>query len=443
MNLKKVLILGAGLVTRPIVRYLLDCEVFHVTVASRTVSKAESLIDGHPRGKAASFDITRDGSSLPGMVEGVDLVVSLLPYIHHVNVARQCIDAGKPMVTTSYVSDAMGALDAEAKAAGILVLNEIGVDPGIDHMSAMKIIHDVEARGGRTTCFRSCCGGLPAPEANTNPFGYKFSWSPRGVVLAGKNPARYLEDGVEINIPGPELFSHHWPLTIEGLGEFETYPNRDSLPYMDTYGLESLDTMFRGTIRNRGWCDVLKAIVDIGFVDESERNLTGMCFADLILSLIGASAEEDPRVALSRHLGIAIDSEAMNKLDWIGLLGNDPLPAGSVSALDVLAARLLERLEYGPDERDMIILQHEFIAAFDDRSEKITSTLIDFGVPGGDSAMARTVSLPAAIACRMILDGEIGGTGVKIPVEPAIYTPVLEELEKMGIRFTEKTTEID
>jgi len=436
----KVLVLGAGLVARPLVRHLLDHPGFHVTVASRTVSKAERMINGHPQGQAETFSIT-DADLLHHLVAEHDLAVSLLPYVHHVQVAKACIAHRKHMVTTSYVSDAMRALDEKAKDAGIIILNETGLDPGIDHMSAMKIIHQVQGNGGQVVSFNSWCGGLPAPEANTNPFGYKFSWSPRGVILAGRNSARFLRDGEEVAIPGQELFDNYWIVPIEGLGDFEGYPNRNSLPYIETYGIPTTKEMFRGTLRNIGWCPTLKTLSELGLFSNEERDdMDTLTFKELTAGLIG-SAGEDLKADLAAFLGIETDSLVMSNLDWLGLLSDDLLPAGQRTLLDVLAARMLEKMAYDPGERDMIILQHEFLAQYRDRQEKITSTLIDFGIPHGDSAMSRTVSLPAAIGVKLILQGQIGARGVQTPVIPEIYEPVLAELEQLGIRCVE-TTEI-
>jgi saccharopine dehydrogenase-like NADP-dependent oxidoreductase len=275
--MKKILILGAGLVSRPMVRYLLDVPDFEVTVASRTVSKAQELVGAHQRGRALALNVD-DDAALGRLVSESDLAVSLLPYTYHVKVANHCLKHRKPLVTTSYVSDAMRALDGQAKAAGVILLNEIGLDPGIDHMSAMKIIHDVQKAGGKVASFMSYCGGLPAPEANDNPLGYKFSWSPKGVVMAGRNDARYLKDGKEVFIPGPELFGNRWPLKVADGYEFEAYPNRNSLPYIETYGLKGVGTMLRGTLRNPGWCATLKAIADLGVLkdDSVKTGIAGL-----------------------------------------------------------------------------------------------------------------------------------------------------------------------
>ena len=438
--MERVLVLGAGLVARPLVRYLLD-QGYKVQVASRTLSKAEALIEGHPQGEAFTLDVT-DTAALERLVEEADLVISLLPYVHHVTVAAICIKHKRDMVTTSYVSEAMRALDGEARDAGIIILNEIGLDPGIDHMEAMRIIDDVHEGGGKIASFYSYCGGLPAPEANTNPFGYKFSWSPRGVLLAMKNPARYLKDGKEISIPAEELFAHYWTVNIEGLGEFEAYPNRDSVPYIEIYGIPETEAMYRGTLRNLGWCGTWKKLIELGLLDEEEQDLQGLTWADLLRRLIGGGSGDLKR-ELAAHLGLAEDAEVLEKLEWLGILSDEPLPLDHGSALDVIAAKLLEKLQYEEGERDMIVLQHEFVASYPNRKEKITSTLIDFGIPGGDTAMARTVGLPAAIGTKLILQGEIELKGVQVPVVPEVYKPVLTELAEQGIELKEKKEPLD
>jgi saccharopine dehydrogenase (NADP+, L-glutamate forming) len=433
--MKTVLVLGAGLVAKPLVRYLLDAPDIQVIVASRTVSKAEALISGHPQGRARALNV-QDAAALRALIPQADLVISLLPYTYHVQVAELCIELGKDMVTTSYVSPAMRALDERAKAAGVTLLNEIGVDPGIDHMSAMQVIHRVQGNGGEITSFRSWVGGLPAPEANTNPFGYKFSWSPRGVLLAGRNPAHYLEDGQEINIPGEELFDHHWPVEIPGLGVLEGYPNRDSLPYADIYGIPTAKTVFRGTLRNPGWCDTLKKMVDLGLMELEEEDWDRLTFKQFIGRLIDFQGD-DVRGTVADYLGLEVDSFILDNLAWLGLFDDDPLPLSHGAPLDILTLRMLEKMPYEEGERDMLVMQHEFIAAYPDHKEQITATMIDFGIPGGDSSMSRTVGLPAAIASRMILEEEITRKGVLVPVLPDIYEPVLARLEQLDISLKE------
>jgi saccharopine dehydrogenase (NADP+, L-glutamate forming)/spermidine synthase len=442
--MKNVLILGAGLVAKPLVRYLLDQPDFHVKVASRTVSKAEKLVGDHPRGEAQPLNVD-DTATLKNLISQADLVISMVPYTHHVTVANMCIELKKHMVTTSYVSENMRKLDRKAKDAGILILNEIGLDPGIDHMSAMKIIHEVQNKGGRIASFYSYCGGLPAPEANTNPWGYKFSWSPRGVVLAGKNSARYLKDKKEVNIPSLDLFTHFWEMQIEGLPKFEAYPNRDSVPYVELYGISDTDSMYRGTFRYPGWCQTMKKIVELGFLDDKEMDVAGLSYADLLRRLIKKQKGTDLKKDLATYLKIDENSEPIKRFDWLGLLSDERLPGEKGSPLDIFANRLLEKLQYKEGERDMIVLHHEFIAEYPKKTagsvgkEKITSTLIDFGIPYGDSAMSRTVGLPAAIGATLILQEKIKATGVHIPVTPSIYEPTLKELERQGIICKEKS----
>jgi len=436
--MKKVVVFGAGMVAGAHVEYLLD-HGLEVTVASRTLSKAQELVKGRAHGRAVTVN-SDDSAAMGEIIRQHDLAVSLLPYAYHPAVARLCIQHGVHMVTTSYVKPEMAALDAEARKAGVTLLNEIGVDPGIDHMTAMRVIHKVQAGGGKITRFISICGGLPAPESNTNPFGYKFSWSPRGVLLAGKNPAHYLWDGKEVDIKAGTLFDHFWntPIVVEGETiEYEVYPNRDSMSYLDTYGISGATTMFRGTVRNLGWCDTLSRISDLGLLDEAQReDLGGATWAELTRKLVGGSG--DLRADVAAHLNVDADSKAMGDLAWLGVFSDEPLPAGQKSPIDILCARMLEKMLYAPGERDMLILRHEFEAAYGDRTENISSIMVDFGIPNGYTSMARTVGLPSAIGVRLILEGKINLTGVQIPVVPEIYEPVLNELETLGIHFDEK-----
>ena len=435
--MKKVLILGAGLVARPLVRYLLDQPDFRVEVASRTVSKAEKLIEGHPRGVAKELNLKSE-EALKSEVAGADLVISMVPYAFHPKVAELCIAHKKQMVTTSYVSDAMKKLDADARKAGIIILNELGLDPGIDHMEAMRLIHEIHNKGGKLVGFISFCGGLPAPEANTNPFGYKFSWSPTGVLLAGKNSAQYLHDGEEVLIPSEKLFESYSLRSIEGLGVFEGYPNRNSLPYIGLYGVPETKTMLRGTLRNVGWCETIRTLVRLNVLDQEEKDWTGLTLADFLRKLLGTRAK-DLKKAVSERLGISPGLAILRRLEWLGLFSDESLPLQKGSALDIISARMTAKLAYLPGERDMIVLQHEFFASYPKAGkEKIVSTLIDFGIPGGDSSMARTVGLPAAIGTKLILEGKIRETGVHIPVSPEIYLPILAELKGLKIAFKEK-----
>ena len=442
--MKHIVVFGAGMVAGAHVEYLLNVPDFHVTVASRTLPKAQVLVGDHPRGRAVQVN-SDDEAGLEALIADADLVVSLLPYVYHPTVARLAVKHGTHMVTTSYVKEAMAHLDEAARAAGVILLNEIGVDPGIDHMTAMRIIHAVEAKGGRVSRFVSWCGGLPAPEANDNPFGYKFSWSPRGVLLAGKNSAHYLWDGQDVVIPGGELFDHYWtvPVQVEGreIG-FDGYPNRDSLPYMQTYGIRDPQTFFRGTLRYPGWCQSLRKMAELGLLEEKPlAGLERASFADFTAQLAGSDGH-NVLAAVAAYLDLPLDSPVLDNLNWLGLFSEESLPACPRTPIDILTARMLQKMQYAPGERDMLVLQHQFEAEYPDRRERITSTMVDFGQPHGYTSMARTVGLPAAIAVKMILHGDIALTGVQVPVLPELYNPVLDELEALGIHFEEKTETI-
>jgi saccharopine dehydrogenase-like NADP-dependent oxidoreductase len=358
-------------------------------------------------------------------------------YTYHVQVAKACVEHQRSLVTTSYVSDEMQALDRAARKAGVILLNEAGLDPGIDHMSAMRVIDRVHAAGGQVRAFRSFCGGLPAPDANDNPLGYKFSWSPRGVVLAGRNDARYLEHGRIVEVPNERLFATHYVTWVEGLGDFEAYANRDSLPYVERYGIPEAETIYRGTLRNLGWCDVMQKLNELGYFSLQERDdLSGQTFRQVTAELIEKADTPRLKADLAAYLNTAPNSGLMMTLEWLGLLDDEPLPEAT-TLLDVLASQMLVRMPYREGERDMVVLVHEFQATYPSGEEYINATLVDCGVPGGDTAMARTVGLPAAVSARMILEGEIDLTGVHIPVAPQIHGPVLHELEELGIAFEE------
>ncbi len=438
--MKTVLVLGTGMVASPAISYLLSLDEVQVRVASLEVERAQALLQGRPRGAAQHLDVqNRPALEAAIAAPEVRVVISLLPYIYHVQVAELCLAHGKHLVTTSYVSPGMQALDAPAKAAGLTLLNEVGADPGIDHMSAMRVIRRIQSNGGEVTHFRSWCGGLPAPEAATNPLGYKFSWSPRGVLLAGRNPAHYLEEGQEITIPAGELFEHHWGVNIPGLPPLEGYPNRDSLPYAERYGIQTAKTVFRGTLRNPGWCEALNILLKLGFLELEVRSWSQSSLGEWTADLLGCEehSPEALRRCIAARMGLAPNTAPLEALAWLGLFSAEALPVQHGGAIDVLTAVMLARMGYAENERDMLIMRHEFGAAYADHSEMTTSTLLAYGIPGGDSAMARTVGLPAAIAARLLLEGTLQRSGVLIPILPEVFEPVLTELERHGIRFEE------
>ena len=438
MAKKKVLLLGAGLVARPLAFYLLD-HGFELTVADCLEQRAAALVEGHPDGHFVALDASHSGA-VAGLVAAHDLTVSLLPATMHAGVARICVDLGKQMVTASYVSDEMRALDAEARRNGVILLNELGVDPGIDHMSAMQIIHDVQQNGGQITSFRSYCGGLPAPEANDNPWGYKFSWSPMAVLRASTSGARYLKNGQLVELAPQFLFLDTHELPVEGIGSLEAYPNRDSLSYQQLYGLDRVSTMFRATLRYPGWCQALRALGQLGLLDDTPRAAQpGQTWADLVTSLVGARNTARLRQRVAAHLWLPSVGSIMEMFSWLGLLDDQLEPGPGASVMEQLAQLMQQKLCYEPGQRDMIVMRHEFVADYaGQRTERICSTMVDFGIPGSDSSMARTVSLPVAIGARMVLSGEITETGVVIPIQPQVYKPILAELAKQGIALREE-----
>jgi saccharopine dehydrogenase (NADP+, L-glutamate forming)/spermidine synthase len=435
--MKKIVCLGAGLVARPYIQYLSDND-FHVIVASRTISKAERLIEGCKNAEAVTFNIAEDDELLEELTDKAGLVCSLLPYTYHVKAAKVAIKHKTHFCTTSYISDEMQTLDDDAKKAGILLLNECGVDPGIDHMSAMKIIDEAHNNNGEIVSFTSFTGGLPAPDANNNPFGYKLSWSPRGVLLAGRNDAQFLRDGKEVKIPGPDLFQNCELMEVPGMGTFEGYPNRDSLSYIDIYNIHETKTMLRGTFRNVGWCDTLDKIADLGLLSIKERSFDGMTYAGLMRELT-SSSDKDVKSAVAKTCGFEPENPIIERLEWLGLFEEKEIPSGISTILDSVCNLFEEKMQYTPGERDMIVMHHEFLVQYPDKKQKVTSTLIDYGIPNGNSSMSRTVALPVAIASKMILDGEITLTGVHRPIIPEIYEPILKELESLDIKMNEKT----
>ncbi len=433
---KKVLVLGAGMVAPPLVHFLLELPDIRVTVADMERNKAEALVARSPQGIGLALDF-ENTKRVKQEIEEAELVISLLPFPYHPGVAELCIQTQTDLITASYTSQEMQGMSEEIKRAGILVLNEIGLDPGIDHMEAMRVIHAVEARGGRIRSFVSFCGGLPAPEANTNPLGYKFSWSPQGVLAASTSPARYLEDGEEVPVSPGDLFKDPRPCSLAGIGGLEGYPNRDSIPYVALYGIPSTRTMLRGTFRYPGWCAFMRAAGILGLLNDRVPVKEGETYSSLMKRMSGMPSTGDALEALRDRLDSEHFVQAVEGLRWIGLLEDDPVPPGAESALQALGARMQSRLQYGPDERDMIVLQHRFEAEYPDSREEIISTLVDYGIPGGGSAMARTVGLPMAVAAKLILQKNIRLKGLHIPVRTEIYLPILEELKSHNISFQE------
>ncbi len=437
--MRRILILGAGLVVKPLLDDLLEMPEVELRLVTLNIGRAHALIAGRPRATALEADASAE-AELRTEISRAEVVVSLLPAERHAGIARVCLDQRVPLVTTSYVSDAMQALDATARERGVLLLNEMGLDPGIDHMTAMTLIRGVQSEGGRVVSLSSCCGAIPAPESNDNPWGYKFAWSPRGVVLAARNPVRYLDRGVLVERPFPDLFDDPRSVEIPGVGRLEAYPNRNTLRYLDAYGVPGVRDFFRGTLRYPGWCQTWHALFDLGLLALEPEDFSHRSYAGFVEHhLPPGSGSLTARLA--QRLGVAEGHPVVARLEWLGLLSDRPVPDGLAAPLDVLTRLLQEKLRYSPGEHDLVALEHRCLAVYGDGSaRRITARLVVRGEAGDDSALARTVSLPAAEACRLLLEGGIPIPGVQIPLDPRITEPVLQALRKRGI-VAEQTVE--
>ncbi|KAI5806666.1 saccharopine dehydrogenase [Peziza echinospora] len=444
----RVLLLGSGFVAKPCLDILVKSGI-KVTVACRTLQTAQKLSAGLEGATPIALDVS-DSEALDNEVGKNDLVISLIPYTYHATVIKSAIKNKKHVVTTSYVSPAMEALNDEAKAAGITVLNEIGLDPGIDHLYAVKMIDEVHAAGGKVLSFLSYCGGLPAPEDSDNPLGYKFSWSSRGVLLALRNSAKYWKDGKIEEISGPELMNAAKPYFIYPGYAFIAYPNRDSTTYKERYHIPEANTIIRGTLRYQGFAQFIKVLVDIGFLEDTEvpflaKSAEPITWKQTVANVLGvASTNEEDLVAAISAKTVFPSVEEKNRIisgmRWLGLFSDDFItPRGNL--LDTLCATLEPKMQYGPTERDLVMLQHRFeIELADGKRETRTSTLVDYGVPGGYSSMAKLVGVPCAVAVKQVLSGGITERGVIAPMNAAINNPLIKELKEVyGIECIEKT----
>ncbi|KAI0013799.1 Apo Saccharopine reductase [Xylariaceae sp. FL0662B] len=447
MTQQKVLMLGAGFVTRPTLDILSDAGI-EVSVACRTLEKAKNLSEGVKNARPISLDVT-DEEALDAEVAKHDLVISLIPYTFHALVIKSAIRKKKHVVTTSYVSPVMQELDGQCKDAGITVMNEIGLDPGIDHLYAIKTISEVHEAGGKILSFLSYCGGLPAPEDSGNPLGYKFSWSSRGVLLALRNAAKFYKGGKIVNVAGPELMAEAKPYPIYPGFAFVAYPNRDSTPYKERYNIPEAQTIIRGTLRYAGFPEFIKVLVDIGFLDDNENSALKepIPWKEATQKILTASGDGEQALisAISSKASLKDNEQTeqiLEGLRWIGLFSSEKIiPKGN--PLDTLCATLEEKMQYGEGERDLVMLQHKFEIENKDGSKEIrTSTLCEYGAPtgsGGYSAMAKLVGVPCGVAVKQVLDGVISDKGVLAPMSPRINNPLIKELkEKYGIECKEK-----
>jgi len=439
--MKKILIIGAGRSSSSLIEYLLKVAAqnnYEVTVADASLDLARQKTNNHPNSRAIFLD-TGDEIKTHAEIKNADIVVSMLPAFLHPAIAEQCVKFKKSLVTASYVSPEMKALDEDAKKAGILLMNESGLDPGIDHASAMKIIDAIKSEGGKLNVFKSYTGGLIAPESDDNPWGYKFTWAPRNVILAGQGTARYMENGKYAFIPYTKLYTRTEKIHVDGLGDFEGYANRDSLSYRSIYGIEDVQTILRGTLRKAGYCEAWNVFVQLGMTDdsyiipESEK----LSIREVVESFL-PNGKEDIKTRLAGYVGIPVKGEIMAKLEWLGLFEDKKLNVKNASPAVILQTLLEDKWKLKEGDIDMIVMQHQFEYELNGKAKKLQSSLVVKGDDAIHTAMAKTVGYPVGIITKLILEGKIKLTGVQTPTVKEIYEPLLSELEGLGVRFEEK-----
>lgn len=426
--MKDILVLGSGMVVRPLLKVLARAGL-KVTLASRTQDKNIKTARGLSGIQPIQFSL-HDSRALLSLVAEHRLTLSMLPARNHALVAEACVRMRRDLVTTSYVGPEMAALDAMAKEAGVTLLNELGLDPGIDHMSALETIASELKQGGRVVSYVSYCGGLPAPHHNDNPLGYKFSWSPLAVLSAATQPAQYRRLGQPVQVPAVALFSAPELVDVQGVGQLEGYPNRNSLAYETDFGLSDAHTILRGTLRNLGHCETWAALAALGLL-RSSWVPTALTCREFVEKCVGGSLAE----AVRRIAAQDATERILARFDWLGLMSDEPVPAAIDTPSALLAHLMQARMQFAPGEQDMVALQHRFQIAYPDRLDTLVSTLVELGEPNGDSAMARTVGIPAALGALFILDRKWTSPGVHKPVSPSLYEPLLAELKAHGIGF--------
>jgi saccharopine dehydrogenase-like NADP-dependent oxidoreductase len=440
--MKNILVIGAGRSASSLIKYLLDHsakENWMVTVADVSLEMVKLKTNGHPNSRPVLFDINNE-EQREEEIKRADMVISMLPAFMHMNVAKDCVRFKKHLATASYVSKEMAALDLEAKEAGIILMNEIGLDPGIDHASAMKIIDEIHEKGGELTLFKSYCGGLVAPESNDNPWGYKFSWNPRNVILAGQGTAQFIEAGNYKYIPYNRLYTQTDTIEIEGYGKFDAYANRDSLSYRGFYHIENIPTMLRGTLRMPGYCKAWNVFVKLGLTDDSYKIETSdkMTYPELLEAFL-PKGNTSPKEKLIEFMGNEFDADILAKLEWLGIFEDIKIKVANASPAEILQNLLEEKWKLQEHDKDMIVMQHQFqFRTIGRELRTIYSSLVVKGEDQIHTAMSKTVGLPLAITAKLILQGKIKARGVTIPTIKEIYFPLLQELELLGIKFEEK-----
>lgn len=445
--MKKILIFGAGRSATILIRYMLEeakPNNWSVTVADADMILAEEKVNGHPNGQAIKLNISSRKRRMEA-INAADVVVSLLPVDMHYLVVKDCIRFRKHVVTASYLSQEMYGLESAVREAAIIMVGEMGLDPGIDHMSAMEMIHRLRKEGKEITAFRSFTGGLIAPDSNNNPWQYKFTWNPRNVVLAGQGTAQYLRDGDYKYIPYNRVFEQTEKIEVSGLGYFEAYPNRDSLLYKSIYGLDNIPTLIRGTLRYPGYCRAWNSFVKLGWTDDSypiidSENMTFRSMVESYLTgVFHKSGNNDTlKKRLADFLNMDVEDEVMKKLEWLGIFEEKRIELKNATPAQILQHLLLDKWKLGTDDKDMVVMQHQFEYKVKGKEVLHKSTLVITGEDHLNTAMAKLVGLPIGIFVKLIMKGKIKSTGIHIPVIREIYEPVLDELREHGVVFKEE-----
>jgi saccharopine dehydrogenase-like NADP-dependent oxidoreductase len=441
--MKTILVLGAGRSSSALITYLLQQAAVHswkILVGDVSEDAARQRIGSSTRGQALVFDIQQEQSS-ETIIKSVDVVISLLPAHLHPLVAKHCLQNHKHLLTASYVSKEMQEFHAEAVARNLIFVNECGLDPGIDHMSAMQVINKIKAQGGKLISFDSFTGGLISPEtAPENPWRYKFTWNPRNVVMAGQGTAKFLQEGQYKYIPYHQLFKRITPVTVPGLGEFEGYPNRDSLKYLDTYGLQGIKSMLRGTLRNKGYCAAWDVLVQLGCCDDSfvMEGVDRLTHRDFINAFLNYDSQLMVEEKLCLAFKLQPNGPEMQRLRWSGFFDRELIGLNEGTPAQVLEHILNKKWKLKSEDKDQIVMWHRFVFKLHDQKKEIQASLVSTGDDATYTAMAKTVGLPLGIAAKLIVQDKITSRGVVIPVLQEMYDPILKELEEMGIALMEK-----
>lgn len=442
--MRKILVIGAGKSASFLIKYLLDkstSENLHIIIGDVNIQHAKKLIGNHENAQAIVLDVF-DKSSREQAVENADIVVSMLPARFHIEVAKDCITFGKHMVTASYISDEMQALDTSAKEKGLVFMNEIGVDPGIDHMSAMQVIDRIREKGGKMILFESFCGGLVAPESDNNLWNYKFTWNPRNVVVAGQGgSAKFLQEGTYKYIPYNRLFRRTEFLEVDGYGRFEVYANRDSLKYQSVYGLDNVKTLYRGTMRRVGFSRAWNMFVQLGMTDDSYTidDSENMTYRDFVNAFLPYSHTDSVELKFRYQLKIEQDDLIWDKLLELDIFSSEKrVELARATPAQILQKILMDSWTLAEDDKDMLVMYHKFGYELHGEKHQIDATMVSVGDDQTYTAMAKTVGLPVAIATLAILNGNITTPGVQLPINKEVYEPILKELETYGIIFHEK-----